>query len=264
MIRQLPTPRHPPMQVILTDTAGLRESTDPLERQGVERTLRTLRDADLILHLTDAARWRGGRGVACNGGAGNEAGCTSVEGLVEQYLEGADGGEAGKAGLGLGGEAGVGPRGRVGEGSDSRSGGARPPQRILQVLSRMDLLQPKGSVHWQGFDAAVSCLTGEGIDSLLRLLSSSVQQAAGSAAVGGPAGSVLLTRPRQQHALAQAAAALRRFEEIADGGGDGSGFAAELAAEELRAAAQWLGRVTGAVDTEAVLDSLFSEFCIGK
>jgi tRNA modification GTPase len=38
----------------------------------------------------------------------------------------------------------------------------------------------------------------------------------------------------------------------------------ELQCEELRAAARALGRVTGAIDPEQVLDSLFSEFCIGK
>ena len=38
----------------------------------------------------------------------------------------------------------------------------------------------------------------------------------------------------------------------------------ELAAEELRAAAHALGKVTGTIDTEDVLDSIFSEFCIGK
>jgi len=38
----------------------------------------------------------------------------------------------------------------------------------------------------------------------------------------------------------------------------------ELAAEELRAAAKALGRVTGAIDTEDLLDAIFIEFCIGK
>jgi len=38
----------------------------------------------------------------------------------------------------------------------------------------------------------------------------------------------------------------------------------ELACEELRAAARSLGRVVGVIDTEAVLDSIFTEFCIGK
>ena len=38
----------------------------------------------------------------------------------------------------------------------------------------------------------------------------------------------------------------------------------ELAAEELRYAARALGKVTGAIDTEHVLDAIFSEFCVGK
>ena len=38
----------------------------------------------------------------------------------------------------------------------------------------------------------------------------------------------------------------------------------DLAAEELRLAASELGRITGAVDVEEVLDVLFADFCIGK
>ncbi len=38
----------------------------------------------------------------------------------------------------------------------------------------------------------------------------------------------------------------------------------ELAAEELRSAAQALGRITGRVDVESVLDVIFAEFCLGK
>lgn len=43
-----------------------------------------------------------------------------------------------------------------------------------------------------------------------------------------------------------------------------SGRELELSCEELRAAARAVGRVVGAIDTEAVLDELFSTFCIGK
>jgi tRNA modification GTPase len=37
-----------------------------------------------------------------------------------------------------------------------------------------------------------------------------------------------------------------------------------LAAEKLRYAAQAVGRVTGEIGTEDVLDALFKGFCIGK
>ena len=38
----------------------------------------------------------------------------------------------------------------------------------------------------------------------------------------------------------------------------------DLRAEELRLAATHLGRITGRVDVENMLDIIFSEFCIGK
>ena len=38
----------------------------------------------------------------------------------------------------------------------------------------------------------------------------------------------------------------------------------ELASEELRYAARALGKITGAIDIEHVLDAIFSEFCVGK
>lgn len=39
----------------LTDTAGLRETIDPVEREGVERARRTIEQADLVLHIIDAS-----------------------------------------------------------------------------------------------------------------------------------------------------------------------------------------------------------------
>ncbi len=38
----------------------------------------------------------------------------------------------------------------------------------------------------------------------------------------------------------------------------------ELRAENMRHASQYLGRITGDVDVEEILDVIFSQFCIGK
>ena len=48
---------------------------------------------------------------------------------------------------------------------------------------------------------------------------------------------------------------------LAEGKGAGR---EELVAEELRAAATVLGRLTGRIDVEDILDVIFRDFCIGK
>ena len=43
-----------------------------------------------------------------------------------------------------------------------------------------------------------------------------------------------------------------------------AGAVSELLAEELRQATHALGRLTGRVDVEDLLDVIFADFCIGK
>lgn len=64
-----------------------------------------------------------------------------------------------------------------------------------------------------------------------------------------------LTRPRHRAALADAVTLLTEAE--------GAGLP-ELAAEALRAALFALGRLTGRVGVEEILDIVFRDFCIGK
>jgi len=65
----------------------------------------------------------------------------------------------------------------------------------------------------------------------------------------------VITRARHREALADCVAALDRAL---------AGTAPELIAEDLRLAARALGRITGRVGVEDVLDVIFREFCIGK
>jgi len=48
----------------LIDTAGIRDSSDEIEREGIERTLREVGRADLVLHVEDASRPRSRETVA--------------------------------------------------------------------------------------------------------------------------------------------------------------------------------------------------------
>jgi len=68
-------------------------------------------------------------------------------------------------------------------------------------------------------------------------------------------GSPALTRARHREALEEVVEALNRFALI---------DLPELAAEDLRLAMRSLGRITGRIDVEDILDVVFSDFCIGK
>lgn len=96
---------------------------------------------------------------------------------------------------------------------------------------------------------AISALTGEGIPALLTRLTEEVSRRL--TVSGAPA----LTRARHRLALEECREALDRA---------GAGTSAELIAEDVRLAARALGRITGRVDVEDLLDVIFRDFCIGK
>lgn len=128
---------------------------------------------------------------------------------------------------------------------DLRSGDAE----ILHVLNKTDIAGD--GKKEEACDLEVSALTGSGIDTLLALLT---KKAAVLLDAGEPA---LITRARQRRELEACAAALKAFAT-------GDLAELELRAEDLRVAALALGRVTGAVDVEDILDRIFGDFCIGK
>ena len=68
----------------------------------------------------------------------------------------------------------------------------------------------------------------------------------------------LVTRERQRKALEETKAALGRALQ------EGMAGREDTFAEELRLASRALGRLTGRVDVEDILDVIFRDFCIGK
>ena len=98
---------------------------------------------------------------------------------------------------------------------------------------------------------SISLKTGEGLSMLQSMLQQKVQQKLDSG------GAPQLTRPRHRQALGDALQALRHgLEAPADH--------PELLAEDLRLAMRAIGRITGRVDVEELLDFVFRDFCIGK
>ncbi len=172
--------------VTLLDTAGIRETDDPVEREGVARAKARAAAADLVLWVTDASQ---------------DADAAS-KGSAEQWL----------------------------------------------VRNKIDLApaeEPSAAKEFR-----VSAATGAGMDALLAALTTFARDSMGALE---PA---LVTRERQRRLLEEAAASLGRAIAEAE--------REDVFAEELRMAARALGRLTGRVDVEDILDVIFRDFCIGK
>ena len=98
----------------------------------------------------------------------------------------------------------------------------------------------------------ISARTGEGIPALISALTGLVCER-----LGGAGEAPVLTRARHRQALEEAAGALTRALQAPP-------RAPELMAEDMRLALRSLGRITGRVDVEELLDVVFRDFCIGK
>lgn len=179
--------------VVLADTAGLRDSADAIEEEGMRRALARAEAADLRLIVLDATR-------------PDEA--AALRGLIDA--------------------------------------------RALILLNKIDLAAGRDVAWAESLGAPVlrlSVASGEGMARLVTRLTEKVAAAIGSNEAP------LITRARHRQALETCVAALDRAMAAS---------LPELAAEDLREAARALGRITGRVDVEDMLDALFREFCIGK
>lgn len=218
--------------VVLADTAGLREAPGTVEQEGVRRAEQKARDADLVLWLVDATApvWNP-------------------------------------------------PADLVSE-----------PERMLVALNKCELTvvseaSPVIAAERGGPQReplAISALTGQGLAELLARITSLVAER-----LEPTTSAALPTQARHRAALSDCAAALRRLAggafadppnrgrsklprpegDRAKGVEDAASLPPlppELVAEELRAATDALGRITGRVDAEQVLGLIFGRFCIGK
>jgi len=122
--------------------------------------------------------------------------------------------------------------------------------RAIVAVNKIDLANAPTPDGIAGHDvAAISIKTGEGLPALLDRLTRAVADLLS----GGDAPA--LTRTRHRQALEDCVGALGRAR---------TAHLPELAAEDARLAIRALGRITGRVDVEDILDVIFRDFCIGK
>ncbi|RUM09945.1 tRNA uridine-5-carboxymethylaminomethyl(34) synthesis GTPase MnmE [Rhizobium chutanense] len=101
------------------------------------------------------------------------------------------------------------------------------------------------------YDLQISTATGDGLPELRRLIGTIVAERFGGLSMAIP------SRNRHKDSLAKCLWALDAAISQTD-------VNLELRTEQLRVAADFLGRITGRVDVEQLLGVIFSEFCIGK
>jgi len=218
----------------ILDTAGVREEKEEgvneIEVEGMKRARRAAKDAHIIVGVVDATDF--------------DRGLEAVKELIH--------------------------------GNDSEFEGELKNGNVIYVLNKLDLVERQGDQSMSELSDSVtfgiSCQTSEGVDGFLSSLTSqALSLVSGSddgtdstmnprlLTVEGTEGAVI-TRARHRRHVEEAADALERFEQLS-----GQGYMVlDMAAEELRLAASELGRITGAIDVEDVLDVLFADFCIGK
>lgn len=175
--------------VVLIDTAGLRDSSDDIEAEGIRRAKARAEEADIKLVLLDA-------GLLPHIDANSRA-------LIDE--------------------------------------------KALLVLNKADLLQ-----QWTGLPdnaVLVSAATGQGMEKLWAALNERVRQ------FFNEGDAPMITRNRHRASLLDAYRHLEAF---------GTQEALELACEELRQAALSIGKITGKIEVDDVLEVIFKQFCIGK
>jgi tRNA modification GTPase len=252
--------------VTLADTAGLRESADIIESEGVRRALARAADADLKILIFDGERWPKLDQKTQSLADKNTLSVINKSDLIPDI-------------------------------ASTHSQHARSNSSPLAGEDRWGGERPGSEPTINSQCLFISALTGDGLPELTAALIKTIDER--FALTGQPS----LTRARHRAALEECRNHLRRalgndvlnLIPLSPERGRGSEnlglrskslvFAGEgeprnsdvtlknhaceapkieLCAEDVRMALRALGRITGHVDVEDLLDIIFSEFCIGK
>ena len=128
----------------------------------------------------------------------------------------------------------------------------------MVVVNKIDLHEVAPGTRVEGRQMwPMSVTAGTGLDSFLDALEKRVERRMGRGE------SPVITRERHRSSIEETAACLRRFMAGSENG-EMTNARLELVAEDLRLAARTLGRITGKIGVEELLDVVFRDFCIGK
>ena len=210
------------------DTAGLRETTEIVEKIGIERTYKKISEASIVLGMVDLTR-------------DFDTSCETVSSIVESVdfnaqklvflLNKTDICEVNKN-----------------------------VQIINYIVSLLDNKNITSGLMSNYEDTAnsvsiipISAKTGSGTDLLRSVLASSQRN------LLADSDTTLVTNQRHVQALTDARTSLLRTQE-----GLTLGIPTDLASQDIREAIYHLGSIVGEISTDEVLGNIFRNFCIGK
>jgi tRNA modification GTPase len=226
--------------VTLLDTAGIRDTEDPVELEGVRRARERAAGADLVLWVVDS-RDSSNSGVAASENEAESTGKAESRPptwLIRNKIDLIEGQTL---------------RSEPGLLDIVTSEAVFDSNKPLKNMVKNELTHKTESEPTKTeLVFNLSAVTGEGFDQLLTQLARQAESFLAGAE------QALVTRERHRRALEEVLAALRRAQ-----GGEVASHE-DLLAEELRIAARALARLTGRVDVEDILDVIFRDFCIGK
>lgn len=266
------------------DTAGIRESDDPVEKMGIGRSIEKLRSAEIVLVVSEARSSSGMAGSEYDGDGEESVGsgeAGAAGGVPGSEYDG-DGEEC--VGSGKAGAAGGVPCSEYdGEGEEITDAWWMDlneqekrlleitdcqRQKVILLRNKCDLLRGKTGYNKNvSIDNTfvlpinhkditvnileISAKQGTGLDHLRQMLANWAGQDRNN--------EILVTNARHADALRRSSEALRRSISALD-----NNLSAELLAEDLRAAISHISEITGEITTDEILGEIFGRFCIGK
>lgn len=179
--------------VMITDTAGLREAEEEIEKKGIEIAYSKIQSADLIICLFDASK----------------DSAQIFDSIVKNNQD-----------------------------------------KVLLVANKADKISPEQTTNLIKQNITViSAKEKAGLDDLLDKIYQNIKNRFTSNS------NLLITRSRYKEALNEVINNLKNFSFDKD---------IELTAEDIRLASRSLGKITGEVEINEILDRIFGDFCIGK
>ena len=221
------------------DTAGLRETSEIVEKIGIERTFKKISEASIVLGMLDLTRdW--------------DSTCETISEIISKVdfesqklailLNKTDIFEVNKN---------VSTLNNIVSLIESKGFTTQllKEGEISAAESHFKENSPKNVINL----LPISAKTGSGISTLRGLLASTQRD------LLADSDTTLVTNQRHVQALADARTSLLRVRD-----GLASGLPTDLAAQDIREAIYHIGSIVGEISTDEVLGNIFRNFCIGK